>query len=235
MSKLTRYTQTIFASSAGANQIAEFGSAAAAGFPGTPASYDGTTITPTIVQTLSNYLQGWYGAVDGQYNPAIEDTNAIDWLYSRQLTYLFQAGIPEYDTGTIYYKGSLCSSNGIVYVSLTDDNTANALPAAGVANTNWGYKDGGIHVASNFSVSAYAGGYLCSVSGGSITGTLPAVASSVGALIGFKNKTFGSVNVLNIAPNASELIEGVNQILHVGAGEFVKLFCDGSAWFLWNA
>lgn len=235
MSKLTRYTQTLFASAAGANQIAEFGSAAAAGFPGTPAAYSGATITPTIVQTLSQYTEGWFGAVDGQYNPAIEDVNAIDWLYSYQLAYLMQQGVAEYDAGTTYFKGSLCSSNGVIYVSLVDNNIGNALPVTGVANSNWSYKDGGVYVNANFNVSPYAGGYLCDVSVASITGSLPAANVSAGSCIAFKNNSFGSNNVLTLSPNGTDKIEGVNASITVSAGQFIKLFCGGAAWHLWNS
>lgn len=44
---------------------------------------------------------------------------------SRQLGYLFQSGIPEYDASTIYYTNSFCSYNGVVYKSLVDSNTGN--------------------------------------------------------------------------------------------------------------
>lgn len=125
MAKLTRVFQKIFGSTAGVNQIAKFGSLAA----GAPAF----TTDPSVIQALANYLTGWYGAVIGENSPAIQDMNAICFLFARQLAYLFQAGIPEWDTQTTYFIGSLVTDGtGNVYVSLTDNNLGNALGNFGI-------------------------------------------------------------------------------------------------------
>lgn len=130
MSRLTRYTQQIFASTAAAAQIAEFGSFA----NGTPTTYSGSTITPAIVQTLSQYLSGWFTATEGALSPAIEDMNALQYLFSYQLAYLLQAGIAEWDAGTTYYIGDLVQNgSGTTFVSLINTNLNNALSTA-----NWG-------------------------------------------------------------------------------------------------
>lgn len=129
MAKLTRYDQLVFGSTAGSDQMAQFGSFAA----GAPLTYDGSTITPDIVQALSNYLTGWKGAVVGNNSPTIEDMNALCFLFGYQLAYVMQAGIPEYNADTVYYIGSLVNSGGYVYVSLTDANTGNAL----TSTSNW--------------------------------------------------------------------------------------------------
>lgn len=123
MAKLTRYSQLLFGSSATANEIAKFGSFAA----GTPVRYSGTTVTPALIQALSNYLSGWFAAVEGSFSPAIEDMNALCYLFAYQLCYLFQAGVPEWDSGTTYYTGSLASSSGTLYASLTDTNLNHAV------------------------------------------------------------------------------------------------------------
>lgn len=119
MSKLSRYTQLIFGSTAGLNKIGQFGSLAA----GTPAY----ATTPAQVQALSNYLTGWFGAILGNNSPAIEDMNALCFLYAYQLAYLFQAGVAEWDSSTTYYIGSMVNSAGLIYVSLTDANLNNAV------------------------------------------------------------------------------------------------------------
>lgn len=124
MSKLTRFTQKLFGSSAGNNQIAKFGSLAA----GSPTSYSGATVTPDNIQALDNFLQGWYGAAIGVNSPAIEDMNALFYLYGYQLSYLMQEGIPEYDAGTTYFTGGLVNDGtGIIYKSLQDNNLNNPL------------------------------------------------------------------------------------------------------------
>ncbi|PNA42272.1 hypothetical protein, partial [Pseudomonas sp. MPR-AND1A] len=86
MAKLSRVTQKIFGSSAGANQIGKFGSYAA----GSPV----ISSDPTVIQSLSNWLTGWFGAVVGGNSPAIEDMNAVCFVYAYQLAYLMQQGIP---------------------------------------------------------------------------------------------------------------------------------------------
>lgn len=124
MSKLSRFFQGIFGSSAGSNQISQFGSFAA----GTPVRYSGSSVTPADVQNLSNFLSGWKSAVVGNNSSMIEDRNALDYLWSYQLAYLLQQGIAEWDTSTAYYTFSLVmdSASGFVYQSLTDGNSGNA-------------------------------------------------------------------------------------------------------------
>lgn len=118
MAKLTRKTQKLFAGSAGANQIGQFGSLAA----GAAAE----TTDPAVIQALSNYSTGWFGAVLGENSAALEDRNALDYLWGYQLSYVFQAGIPEYDSGTTYFTGSMVQDgNGNVRVSTIDNNTGN--------------------------------------------------------------------------------------------------------------
>ncbi len=132
MTKLARTTQKIFGSSAGVDQISEFGSLAA----GVPAF----TTSPATIQALGNYLTGWFGAVLGGNSPAIEDMNAIHFLFAYQLAYIMQSGTPEWDTATTYYKGSLASNvgGGLVYMSLTDTNVGNAQTDA----TKWKLMNG---------------------------------------------------------------------------------------------
>lgn len=122
MSKLTRYVQQIFGSTAGANEMAQIGSLAAAA----PLLESGATITPAIAQALSNYQAGLFNVVLGGNSPTIEDLNSLFWLTTRQLAYVYQAGIPEYDASTVYYTNSMCQSGGIVYQSLIDTNLNNA-------------------------------------------------------------------------------------------------------------
>lgn len=92
-------------------------------YPTIPTRYSGSTITPALVQALSNYLTGWTGAAIGGNSPAIEDMNSLCFLFSYQIAYGFQAGIPEYDAATPYYTNSFCQSAGIVYQSSIDNNT----------------------------------------------------------------------------------------------------------------
>jgi hypothetical protein len=118
MSKITRAIQKIFGGSlTPSGNIAQFGSLAA----GTIAY----SSDPAVIQALSQYLNGWSAAVQGSNSPALQDRNALDFLFSRQLAYLMQAGLPEWDSATTYYIGSWCQVDGVPYVSLTDTNLNN--------------------------------------------------------------------------------------------------------------
>ncbi len=120
MTQISRKTAVIFGSNAGTDQISEFGSLAA----GTPAY----TTDPAVIQSLSNYLTGWFGAVIGNNSPAIEDMNSLCYLFSYQIAYVLQSGIPQWDSGTTYYIGNFASDGaGNLYYSLTDNNLNNAL------------------------------------------------------------------------------------------------------------
>lgn len=124
MAKITRKDQQIFASSAGDEAVAKFGSLAA----GSP----GFSTDPDEIQT-DEFKGGWESAVIGQASPAMEDRNALDYLYSRQLGYLYQQGIAEYSATQTYFKGSVVSAFDAdeetlkLYYSLADNNTGNAL------------------------------------------------------------------------------------------------------------
>lgn len=136
MAKIARALQKIFGSAAGTNQIAQFGSLAA--------SAPAFSTDPVAIQSFSNYLTGWYGAILGGNSPAIEDMNALCYLYAYQLAYIMQAGIPEWNASTVYYIGSKVTGvisgigTGVVYTSLTDNNS-NDNPFNGTVfdTTNW--------------------------------------------------------------------------------------------------
>lgn len=129
MSNLLRYTQQIFASLAGNNQLSEYGSFIASP-PGN--LYNGSTITPAIVQQLSNYLEGLYAATGGAYSPTIQDHNSLFYLLSYQIAYLLQKGIPEWDAGTTYFINDFVKVGEKIYISLQNTNLNNL-----VTDTAW--------------------------------------------------------------------------------------------------
>ena len=124
MAKIARKTSKLFASTAGGSDIGVFGSLAA----GSPAY----STDPAVIQSLSNFLTGWAAETIATRRPAYQDFNALDFLTFYQLGYLFQAGIPEWDAGTNYFTGSICTAvgTGILYRSLTDNNLNNAVTDA---------------------------------------------------------------------------------------------------------
>lgn len=126
MSRLSRITQLIFGSSAIVGQMKVFGSLANA----TPTTATDIGTGSTGVQNLSQFLSGWFAGILGGGNPAIEDMNGLFWMLTQQLAYIFQAGIPEWDFATTYFKGSIVQdggSSGAFYLSLIDNNLNQAL------------------------------------------------------------------------------------------------------------
>lgn len=121
MAKIVRSTQKIFGVNAAQNQITEFGSIKAG--------------APVYSQNVANiqtaaFEGGWSDALQDDYAPYRQDRNAVDLVTTSQLAYLFQEGVPEWDAGTVYYKGSLAkvTTSAVsvqLYMSKVDNNTAN--------------------------------------------------------------------------------------------------------------
>lgn len=228
MAKITRKTAIVFGQDAGANQIAEFGSLA----EGTPAF----STDPNVIQSLGNWLGGWFDAVIGANSPAIEDMNAFCFVMAYQIAYLLEMGIGEWDAATPYYTNSIVQQSGLLYSSLVDNNLNNS-----VSNTSfWApialgdLSAGNIVVSSTTTLTNTANGQLveCDTSNGSFVLTLPAAP-----VTDFKchlkdiSGNFGS-QPLTINPNGKTL-EGLAANYVVSANWWDRVvFYDGSKYYL---
>lgn len=125
MAKIERKTQKIFAGSGASDDIAVFGSM--------------ITGQPVYTDDMDNlqstaYTQGWGKAIAANEAPFLEEMNGVQYGFSRQIAYLLQNGIPEWDENTTYYATtSFVQVNGVIYQSLTDDNQGNEV----TDTTNW--------------------------------------------------------------------------------------------------
>lgn len=85
------------------------------------------TKDPDVIQTEA-YKTGVRSAVVGNNSTTLQNRQALDFLFSRQLKYLFQKGIPEWKDTEKYYTGSFVSDgNGKIYFSKVDGNIGNDL------------------------------------------------------------------------------------------------------------
>lgn len=167
MAKLTPVSQQLFGSGAGPDQIAQFGSlfAGAAAF----------TTDPAVMQSLSNWLTGWFGAAIGGNAPAIEDINSVCTVFAYQLASILQDGMPVWKADTTYYIGSLVNDGtGAIYVSKTDGNLNHATSDA----TFWTLVAGKVLSALGDLIYGGVDGALTALAGN--TTTVPSILYSVG-------------------------------------------------------
>ena len=130
MAGITRATAAIF-STTGLTPTAGFGAAA----NGTTTTEAGTSNSVSNIQTGTSgaWAGGWISAVLGASKfPAVEDMNAINNVFSTQIAYILERGIPEYDAGTSYNTGDIARGIGLttLYASVGNGNIGNALSNA---------------------------------------------------------------------------------------------------------
>lgn len=120
MAKIERTLQKIFAGSSAS--IGQIGSLRA-----------GTKLLSTdltALQALSAFTTGMADIVKSDsLLLSQEELNALFYLITSQLAYIFQDGFPVYESNTTYYTNSIVRqpSTTILYKSKTDNNTGNLL------------------------------------------------------------------------------------------------------------
>lgn len=133
MARITRVTAIPFGLTGTTDDFETFGSTAAGG---TDYSKD-----IAAIQATAAWQSGWRAALIASKAPVLQDMNGKMLVDSNLICYLFQEGVPEYDSGSTYYKGGVVknlANSGYIefYASLVDTNTGNALPTR-VSNGNW--------------------------------------------------------------------------------------------------
>jgi hypothetical protein len=139
-------------------------------------------------------------------SPPLQDLNGLFYWLSSQLGYICQTGIPEWETNTVYYIGSIVSGvgNGIVYISLTDSNTGNAV----TNTTYWMPLNMGQF---NKSVGAAAGGAQYSTLGAAIS-----AASTGDTILIRSSQTFTSDLTVNVSDLYIKCMPGVTLTFNSG-------------------
>lgn len=120
MARLPRVFQKVFGSNASNN--GQFGSARAGTFL--------TSSDIAVIQSLPAYVNGWNDAtVTSEKLPTLEETQGLEFVTTQQLAYLFQEGIPEWNSLTPYYDTSIVKRVGTMqlYKSITNNNINHAV------------------------------------------------------------------------------------------------------------
>lgn len=77
-----------------------------------------------------NFERGWAAGVNPDGYPTEQWFNAVSYVNSQLAAYIHQIGVPEYNAAQVYYINSYCNYQGVLYVSLTDNNVGNTPSAA---------------------------------------------------------------------------------------------------------
>jgi hypothetical protein len=225
--KLLKKQQKVFGSTAGLNQISKYGSLAA----GLPVF----TTDPDVIQALSNYLDGWFSAVVGSNSPTIEDMNALCFLFARQLAYIMQEGVAEWDNATEYFIGSIVNDgSGNLYTSLIDNNINNVV----TDTTKW--KLNGINKAVATKTATYqmlSGDKLIKgdATGGAFNVTLPSATFVPGADYEIV-KINANANVVNVATLLGQTISGqASPYVLSEQWQFLRVRSDGTNYIIVSA
>lgn len=111
MAKITRVKQEIFGIDGPVGEFGQIGSDA----------NGAATNTKDIatIQALSQYADGLFSVFPNADEPPIaEEINSMYYLLSTQIAQMMQAGIPEWETNTDYYVGSIVQVAGVFYISI---------------------------------------------------------------------------------------------------------------------
>lgn len=218
MAKITRKFQRIFTGDVPANNnVAQFGSLKA----GTP-NYSSD---PDVIQNLSAWGAGWSAATVNNSAPALQDMNSLFYVLSRQLAYLMQTGISEYNATTVYYVGSLAyDGTGNVYKCLADDTTNISFSDT----TKWIlWKSDKVNSVSAVYSAAYDDHIIRATGSSAFTITIPqAVSINVGRKYTIKSV---STALITVSASGGSLIDGSASI-SLSQYSSVDLVSNGTGW-----
>lgn len=74
--------------------------------------------------------EGWVVEI-----PDFEDMNALQYRQDRAIAYLLQAGVPEWDSSSVYYVNQIANRNGVLYRAIQENQGRD--PSTSVAIGYW--------------------------------------------------------------------------------------------------
>lgn len=221
MAQITKFIPFIFASNAGPDQIAKFGSLAANAPEFSTDAED--------AQSLANFLEGWFNAVIDGNSPCIEDMNAIFFIITTYLAYLNQQGIPEWDDTTEYYVGSVVQADRDLYVAVAANDNVEPYTDA----TKWALLSQPFEIAAHIVDPAGGATKLmneCDPTAGSFNFTLPQLSAvPVGQRQIVKNIATNA-NVITLKADGTEKIDNFTTTYGttIAAGESITVYKSNS-------
>lgn len=146
MAKITRVYQRQFGLNGTTTDFGQFGSL------GQGAAV--TTKDADAIQNGAAFAVGWTAETVADNRPSLEDFNGLDLLTFQQLAYIFQEGVPEWDSRTEYFVGSIVNDGtGVLYKSTVNSNTGNAV----TDGTKWSPVVGAVTTTITGEVRMWAG------------------------------------------------------------------------------
>lgn len=158
MAKITRKTQKILGGNSSNTGI--FGNAQ-------KGIYDQFSQDPDVIQT-TEWESGWNQATfSGAKIPALEERQGVDFVVTRQIAYVLQEGIPEWDSETEYHENSIVKESGTtnLYYSITDNNIGNPLSDP----LNWTQFSFGVSDGDKGDVTVSASGNTWTINTGAVS------------------------------------------------------------------
>lgn len=232
MAKLTRVPAKVFADSAAADEIGQFGSAVA----GSKLE----TADVATIQGLSAWLDGWSEAlVSGNRYPALQEMNGAFKVLSYQGAYALQEGIAEYNADTTYYIGSIVKKTGTfeLYGSLTDDNVGNAL----TVDTEWKFLVDLNNVSSSAIIPIGTSTTASATAEKAVTLSGFVLATGATIQVTFTNANTAATPTLNVNSTGAKDIYNeagtavsANNPAYFPAGATVDFTFDGTNWIFKN-
>lgn len=186
MSQLTRKLFSIFCGNKVATPTDNIGV-----FGSKKAGASAWSSDPDSIQS-AHYLNGWTDAVVSNQAPCMDDMNAVQYLFSYMIKYLYQTGVPEWLSTEEYYQYSFVRYNGFIWMSIYNGQNTDtpqdssdkwrkiALPSVWLAGRSYnvgdlinyngkGYKCVVSHTANSiFEIDYYGGKWNDSNSAGTI-------------------------------------------------------------------
>lgn len=84
-----------------------------------------------------SFRRGWGVFSQGEF-PTLEDFNAFGYTSTQLISYLYQAGVPEWSPAQEYHRNSMATIGGSIYVSSQNNNVGNNPLEGNVPEfTNW--------------------------------------------------------------------------------------------------